>query len=201
MTPEPSFGVPPNRVNASPQIRALRSISIPSEDALPIQADAEALRRALLILMDNAAKYTPRGGSVHVSVERQNGFAIASVTDTGIGIDPEDLDLVFDRFWRADKARSRQQGGAGLGLSIAKWMIDVPGGGISVQSEPGKGSQFTVRLPLQANSAPGFERSSAPARKNGTHGGRQQSRKRAMAAPVVRAPVSQRPFLGGTRHM
>ena len=122
-----------------------------TEDALPIQADAEALRRALLILMDNAAKYTPRGGSVHVRVERQNGFAVASVTDTGIGIDPEDLDHVFDRFWRADKARSRQQGGAGLGLSIAKWIIDVHGGGISVQSEPGKGSQFTVRLPLQKN--------------------------------------------------
>ena len=122
-----------------------------TEDALPIQADAEALRRALLILMDNAAKYTPRGGSVHVRVERQNGFAMASVSDTGIGIDQEDLDRIFDRFWRADKARSRQQGGAGLGLSIAKWIIDVHGGGISVRSEPGKGSQFTVRLPLQEN--------------------------------------------------
>jgi len=99
--------------------------------------------------MDNAAKYTPRGGSVRVGVERQNGFAVASVTDTGIGIDAADLDHVFDRFWRADKARSRQQGGAGLGLSIAKWIIDVHGGGISVRSEPGKGSQFTVRLPLQ----------------------------------------------------
>ena len=151
LTHAPSFEVPPNRVNDSPQIRALRSTSIPPRMRFPIQADAEALRRALLILMDNAAKYTPRGGSVHVGVERQNGFAVASVTDTGIGIDQEDLDRVFDRFWRADKARSRQQGGAGLGLSIAKWIIDVHGGGISVQSEPGKGSQFTVRLPLQEN--------------------------------------------------
>ena len=122
-----------------------------TEDAVPIQADAEALRRALLILMDNAAKYTPPGGSVHVRVERQDGFAITSVTDTGIGIDPEDLDRVFDRFWRADKARSRQHGGAGLGLSIAKCIVDLHGGGVSVLSEPGKGSQFTVRLPLREN--------------------------------------------------
>jgi heavy metal sensor kinase len=113
-----------------------------------IQADADALRRALLILMDNAAKYTPRGGSVRVNLSRSNGFAVASVSDTGIGIAPEDLPRIFDRFWRADKARSREQGGAGLGLSIAKWIVDMHRGSITVQSEMGKGSIFTIQVPL-----------------------------------------------------
>jgi len=115
---------------------------------VPIQADAEALRRALLILMDNAAKYTPRGGSIRVVLSRNDGSVIASVSDTGIGIGAEDIPRVFDRFWRADKARSREQGGAGLGLSIAKWIVDMHGGFISVESEPGKGSAFAIRLPV-----------------------------------------------------
>jgi len=117
---------------------------------VPVQADAEALRRALLILMDNASKYTPRGGSVRVALSRDNGFAIASVSDSGIGISLEDILHVFDRFWRADKARSREQGGAGLGLAIAKWIVDVHGGSISVESKVGEGSVFAIRLPLAA---------------------------------------------------
>jgi heavy metal sensor kinase len=123
------------------------SIDVPPS-SIPIQADSEALRRALLILMDNAAKYTPRGGSIRVGVTRRDGFAVASVSDTGIGIVPEDMPRVFDRFWRADKARSREQGGAGLGLSIAKWIVEMHGGSISVQSEPGKGSVFAIHVPL-----------------------------------------------------
>jgi heavy metal sensor kinase len=123
------------------------SIDLPASP-VPIQADTEALRRALLILMDNAAKYTPRGGSMRVGLSRNNGFAIASVSDSGIGISPEDIPNVFDRFWRADKARSREQGGAGLGLSIAKWIVDVHGGSISVESKVGKGSVFAICLPL-----------------------------------------------------
>ncbi len=118
------------------------------DTAVPIQADADAVRRALLILMDNAAKYTPRGGSVRVGLTCAGPFAIASVADTGIGISQEDIPHVFDRFWRADKARSREEGGAGLGLSIAKWIIDMHGGSISVRSELGKGSVFSIRLPL-----------------------------------------------------
>jgi heavy metal sensor kinase len=90
------------------------SIDLPASP-VPVQADAEALRRALLILMDNAAKYTPRGGAVRVALSRNNGLAIASVSDSGIGIGPEDIPHVFDRFWRTDKARSREQVGAGLG--------------------------------------------------------------------------------------
>jgi signal transduction histidine kinase len=85
---------------------------------------------------------------MRVGLSRNNGFAIASVSDSGIGISPEDIPNVFDRFWRADKARSREQGGAGLGLSIAKWIVDVHGGSISVESKVGKGSVFAICLPL-----------------------------------------------------
>ena len=118
------------------------------QDPVLIHGDGEALRRALLILMDNAAKYTPRGGSVRVCLACADGWALASVSDTGIGIDHQDMPRVFDRFWRADKARSREESGAGLGLSIAKWIIEAHGGSISVQSELGKGSVFSIRLPL-----------------------------------------------------
>jgi signal transduction histidine kinase len=79
----------------------------------------------------------------------QNGLATASVSDTGIGVAKEDMTHIFDRFWRADKARSREQGGAGLGLSIAKWIVEMHRGSIEVESEPGKGSTFYLRVPLK----------------------------------------------------
>jgi len=113
-----------------------------------IQADADALRRALLILLDNAVKYTPQGGSVRIALRATDGFAVILVSDTGIGIASQDLAHIFDRFWRADKARSREQGGTGLGLSILKWIVDIHGGSIGVESEPGKGSIFHLRVPL-----------------------------------------------------
>jgi heavy metal sensor kinase len=115
---------------------------------VPINADADALRRALLILIDNAVKYTPKSGSVKVKLETNDGFAVVSVSDTGIGIAKPDLAHIFDRFWRADKARSREQGGAGLGLSIAKWIVEMHRGSMEVESEPGKGSTFHLRVPL-----------------------------------------------------
>jgi signal transduction histidine kinase len=118
------------------------------DQPVPIHADYEALRRALLILIDNAVKYTPQGGSVKVRLETKDGFAVASVSDTGIGIAKPDLAQIFDRFWRADKARSREQGGAGLGLSIAKWIAEMHRGSIDVESEPGRGSHFHLRVPL-----------------------------------------------------
>ncbi len=115
---------------------------------VPVHADADALRRALLILMDNAAKFTPKGGSIQVGLDQRDGQAVAYVTDTGIGIDALDVPHIFDRFWRADKARSREQGGAGLGLSIAKWIVDQHGGTLEVRSEPGKGSAFEIKLAI-----------------------------------------------------
>jgi len=119
------------------------------ESTVWVEANADALRRALLILIDNAAKYTPAGGSVALRFAKQDGFATASVSDSGIGIAKEDMAHIFDRFWRADKARSREQGGAGLGLSIAKWIVEMHRGSIDVESEPGKGSTFYLRVPLK----------------------------------------------------
>ncbi len=114
-----------------------------------VEADADALRRALLILIDNASRYTPSGGSVSVNCQLHNDAAAVSVSDTGIGIAKEDMAHIFDRFWRADKARSRAQGGAGLGLSIAKWIVDMHQGSIEVESEQGQGSTFRMRVPLK----------------------------------------------------
>ena len=118
-------------------------------DAILVDADPDALRRALLILMDNAAKYTPAGGAVEVGLETRDGHAVAWVSDTGIGIASADLPHIFDRFWRADKARSREQGGAGLGLSIAKWIVEMHGGTITGRSEMGNGSVFEIKLPIE----------------------------------------------------
>jgi len=131
------------------RMHGLRFSSSVPDKAITVRADGDALRRALLILIDNAVKYTPEDGSVKVTLETNNGFAIVSVADTGIGIAEPDLTHIFDRFWRADKARSREQGGAGLGLSIAKWIVEMHHGSIDVDSEPGKGSSFRVLVPLQ----------------------------------------------------
>lgn len=119
---------------------------------IKIQADPDALRRALLILIDNAVKYTPAGGSVKVGLETQGPFVVAAVTDSGIGIAPDDVPHIFDRFWRADKARSREHGGAGLGLPIAKWIAETHGGSIEVESDPGRGSVFRLRVPFDPES-------------------------------------------------
>ena len=120
---------------------------IPDSPVL-IRADEHALRRLFLILIDNAVKYTPSGGRVEVLVSTENGSALAAVRDTGIGIAAEDLPNVFERFYRADKARSRDSGGVGLGLSIGRWIAEAHAGSIEVQSSPGQGSVFQVRLPL-----------------------------------------------------
>ncbi len=106
------------------------------------------LKQLLLILLDNALKYTPSGGSVNLSLERDGGSALVKVSDTGIGIAAEDLPHVFERFYRADKARARDEGGAGLGLAIARWIAEEHDGDLTVESEPGRGTTFTLRLPI-----------------------------------------------------
>jgi two-component system, OmpR family, sensor kinase len=118
-----------------------------------VRGDDESIRRILLILLDNAIKYTPihnDGGisRVTVSLEQDDGQAVLRVRDTGIGIDPEDLPHIFERFYRADRARSRQ--GTGLGLSIAQTLVEQLRGNITAESIPGKGSTFSVLLPLYA---------------------------------------------------
>ena len=117
--------------------------------AIALSGDEELIKRLILNLLDNAVKYTPAGGEISLAVARQNGNAEIVVRDTGIGIPTDDQSRVFDRFFRVDKARARALGGAGLGLSIAQWIVEVHGGEISVASVPGQGSTFTVLLPVK----------------------------------------------------
>jgi len=102
-------------------------------------------------LLDNAIKYTPEGGSVSVSVRTEGDNAVLTVTDTGIGISEENQAQVFERFYRTDKARSRQMGGTGLGLSIVKSIGAAHGGRVKVQSTEGRGSTFRFEIPRLAD--------------------------------------------------
>jgi signal transduction histidine kinase len=112
-----------------------------------VDADLVRVRQLLLILIDNALTHTPSGGEVSVGVIRQNGRAHVTVTDTGEGIPTGDLPHIFERFYRADKARTRESGGTGLGLAIAKWIVDAHKGEIGVKSAEGKGTEVDVSLP------------------------------------------------------
>jgi len=127
-----------------------------SSENMWIQGDASSLRRLFLILIDNAVKYTPANGQVEVSLQRNDGFAVAEVRDTGIGIAESDLPNVFERFYRADKARTRELGGVGLGLSIGRWITEVHSGTIKVHSAPGRGSIFQIRLPIASSADAGL---------------------------------------------
>ena len=112
-----------------------------------VKGDRAMLRQLFLNLLDNAIKYTPSGGTVSVNMTTERQRAAVAISDTGIGIPPEDLPHIFERFYRVDKARSRAEGSSGLGLSICQYIADVHGGRIEVESQMGKGSTFTVRLP------------------------------------------------------
>jgi two-component system heavy metal sensor histidine kinase CusS len=114
---------------------------------LAVRADEGALRRAVLNLVENAIKYTPAGGAVELSLTRADGAAAITVADTGIGLDPADTARIFEPFVRLDAARARETGGSGLGLALARSIAVAHGGDISVQSAPGSGSRFTMRLP------------------------------------------------------
>ena len=115
-----------------------------------VDADPDRLQQVLLILIDNAIKHTPRGGRVDVRVRRHGQAAQVEVADTGTGIAPEHLPRIFDRFYRADKARARERGGTGLGLAIAKMLVDAHGGELQLTSTVGVGTQVVVSLPLIA---------------------------------------------------
>jgi two-component system phosphate regulon sensor histidine kinase PhoR len=116
------------------------------QPACRVRADHEGLREILDNLIDNAIKYTPDGGTVTVGWQCDHSLCRVSVADTGIGIKPEDQRRVFERFYRVDKARSRELGGTGLGLAIVKHLAQSFGGKVAVTSEPGQGSTFTVEL-------------------------------------------------------
>ncbi|OGO40113.1 MAG: hypothetical protein A2Z04_08620 [Chloroflexi bacterium RBG_16_57_9] len=123
------------------------TVNLGHPDHAVVTGDPDRLKQLLLNLADNAIKYTPKGGQVHLALERSDGWVRIAVADTGVGIPAEDMPHIFDRFYRVDKARSREKGGTGLGLAIAQWLAQVHGGRIEVHSEIGKGSTFTVWLP------------------------------------------------------
>jgi signal transduction histidine kinase len=123
-------------------------LTLGAEDQAMIVGDRDRLKQVLINLVDNALKYTPQGGEVILGLTKDDAWVKISVRDTGIGIAPDHIPNLFDRFYRVDKARSRDAGGTGLGLAIAKSVVDAHNGKIQVESELGKGSTFTVWLPL-----------------------------------------------------
>lgn len=130
------------------EAKSLRLIAEPPNQPLEVEAESEGLRYIMNNLIDNALKYTTAGGQVTVRWYADSGKAIIEVQDTGMGIAREHQQRIFERFYRVDKARSREMGGTGLGLSIVKHLAQVFLGSVGVSSEVGKGSTFTVRLPL-----------------------------------------------------
>ena len=124
------------------------TLTLESEFQGKVFGDSRQLRRVFCNLIDNAVKYTPPGGQVQVKCWQAEGAAVASVTDTGVGISEEHLSRFFDRFYRVDPSRTGDNAGAGLGLSICKSVIQAAGGTISVTSTIGQGTTMTVRLRL-----------------------------------------------------
>jgi len=138
----------------------LQIVATNHQEDILLYGDALRIRQMLLNLIENSIKYTEPGGSISVSLERNAPLSLSGkeqefydgvkivVSDTGIGIAKEDQERIFGRFFRVDKARSREQGGSGLGLSICKWIVEAHQGEISVESELGKGSRFIVKFPI-----------------------------------------------------
>jgi signal transduction histidine kinase len=119
-------------------------------EAASVRADPEALRQVLLNVLDNAVRYTERGGRVEVRAAREAGALVLEIADTGIGIAGEHLPRIFERFYRADPARSRELGGTGLGLAIVKHLVEAHGGRVSATSTLGRGTTIRIQLPDRA---------------------------------------------------
>jgi len=125
-----------------------RRLELQADEEVTVVADADRLKQLTLNLLDNAAKHTPPDGIVLVGLHRQHKHAVVTVSDNGEGIPPEHLPHIFDRFYRGDNARSRANSGSGLGLSICRWIAQAHGGTLTVCSETGRGTTFTLTLPL-----------------------------------------------------
>ncbi len=118
------------------------------QDLPPLQADPDRMRQVFVNLLANALHYTPSGGEVTIEAGAEDGELYVSVADTGPGIPPEDLPHIFDRFYRTDRSRTRHTGGSGLGLAIVRSLVELHGGRVTAESMPGKGSRFSVFLPI-----------------------------------------------------
>ncbi|HEX4961324.1 MAG TPA: ATP-binding protein [Thermoanaerobaculia bacterium] len=123
-------------------------IAVEEEPLPPVPGDPDGLERLLLNLLDNAVKYNRPDGKVTLRLSRSPGEAVIEVCDTGIGIPQESIPRLFERFYRVDKGRAREEGGTGLGLAIVKHVAQAHGGQVEVESKPGRGSTFRVKLPL-----------------------------------------------------
>lgn len=143
-------------VRAVSSLAADKDIAVTLTAAVPIilYADKDRLAQLLVILLDNAIKFTPPGGRVSLAMQPDGGRQTVkiAVADTGVGMTADEVQHIFKRFYRADKVRTREDGGAGLGLSIAAWIVEAHGGTIAVTSERGRGSVFTVCLPYKGHS-------------------------------------------------
>lgn len=131
-----------------------QTLLVEGDDTLSVMADRTILRQALVNLIDNAVKYSPVGGEIRVSVRAVNGAATIKVQDSGPGIPPEHAEKVFERFYRIDKARSRADGGAGLGLSIVQWSVFAHGGKVELDLNAAPGCAFVIHLPLKHKEHP-----------------------------------------------
>ena len=128
--------------------RQLQISAVAPDEPVYVEANDPALRRMLLLLLDNAVKYTPAGGRITLSVDRDPAGASVAVRDTGIGIPETALPHVFERFYRVDESRNRDAGGTGLGLSIAKWIAERHHASLEAESVVGEGSVFRIRFPI-----------------------------------------------------
>ena len=122
-------------------------MELPKTVPVVMEGDSARLRQMVRNVLDNAIKYTPSGGKVYVELDRSGEEVLLRVSDTGIGIPANALPNIFDRFYRVDQARTREEGGSGLGLSIVKQIIEAHGGRVSVQSEVGAGTVLTLIVP------------------------------------------------------
>jgi signal transduction histidine kinase len=124
------------------------NIVLSGDKTAVVPGDRLFLRQALVNILHNAVKYSPTGGTISVDVQRDATEVTMEIQDFGPGVPVEDRAKIFDRFYRVDKARWRESGGAGLGLSIAKWAVEAHGGSIELTNDPGQGCTFRISLPL-----------------------------------------------------
>jgi two-component system sensor histidine kinase VicK len=136
-------------ITAANKLLAINCHFDPKQKVMTV-IDRDRIDQVLLNILSNAIKYTPKGGHIDVDIYKEEDWAKVQISDSGIGIAEKEISRVFERFYRVDKARSREMGGTGLGLSIARQIIEDHGGDITIQSKLNHGSKVTISLPLSS---------------------------------------------------